>query len=93
MFHTKFLKINKKKYIYRALSGKNAITPSSVYTRLYVGSIDYALDENEVRALFDGFGPLDFVNLHKDLETGRSKGFAFVQYVIPTFFVYFCVEC
>ncbi|KAI9493809.1 hypothetical protein BDB00DRAFT_872052 [Zychaea mexicana] len=51
-----------------------------VYQRLYVGSIHFSLTEEDLRQIFEPFGPLDFVNLHKDPETGRSKGYAFIQY-------------
>ncbi|OBZ85968.1 RNA-binding protein rsd1 [Choanephora cucurbitarum] len=50
------------------------------YQRLYVGSLHFSLTEDDVRQIFEPFGPLDFVNLHKDTETGRSKGFGFIQY-------------
>ncbi|KAI8149312.1 hypothetical protein BJV82DRAFT_642019 [Fennellomyces sp. T-0311] len=51
-----------------------------VFQRLYVGSIHFSLTEEDLRQIFEPFGPLDFVNLHKDPETGRSKGYAFIQY-------------
>lgn len=38
---------------------------------------------NNSRELFEPFGELEFVNLHTDPDTGRSKGFAFVQYRSP----------
>jgi RNA-binding protein 39 len=50
------------------------------YHRLYVGSIHFNLTEEDLRQVFEPFGPLEFVNLHKDPETGRSRGFAFIQY-------------
>ncbi|KAL0095431.1 hypothetical protein F4703DRAFT_1070305 [Phycomyces blakesleeanus] len=50
------------------------------YQRLYVGSIHFSLTEDDIRQIFEPFGPLDFVNLHKDPETGKSKGYAFIQY-------------
>lgn len=31
--------------------------------------------------MFEPFGDLEFVDLHRDPMTGRSKGYAFVQYV------------
>ncbi|KAI8365936.1 uncharacterized protein BYT42DRAFT_618387 [Radiomyces spectabilis] len=51
-----------------------------LYQRLYVGSIHFSLTEDDIRQIFEPFGPLEFVNLHMDPETGRSKGFAFVQF-------------
>lgn len=50
------------------------------YHRLYVGSIHFKLTEDELRQIFEPFGPIDSINLHTD-ETGRSRGFAFIQYV------------
>lgn len=38
------------------------------YQRLYVGSLHFSLTDEDVRQIFEPFGPLDFVNLHK----GRS---------------------
>ncbi|KAI8968220.1 hypothetical protein BDF20DRAFT_916773 [Mycotypha africana] len=53
------------------------------YQRLYVGSLHFSLTDEDVRQIFEPFGPLDFVNLHRDSETGRSKGFGFIQYKNP----------
>ncbi|CAG8704375.1 8924_t:CDS:10 [Rhizophagus irregularis] len=49
------------------------------YHRLYVGSVHFNLTEDDLRQVFEPFGPLEFVNLHKDPETGRSRGFAFIH--------------
>ncbi|CAG8509514.1 3131_t:CDS:10, partial [Racocetra fulgida] len=43
------------------------------YHRLYVGSVHFNLTEDDLRQVFEPFGPLEFVNLHKDPETGRYK--------------------
>ncbi|KAJ1569065.1 hypothetical protein HK405_010355 [Cladochytrium tenue] len=51
--------------------------PGSIFNRLYVGSLHFSLTEDDIRELFEVYGPLEFVTLHKD-ESGRSKGFAFV---------------
>lgn len=48
------------------------------YHRLYVGSIHFKLTEDDLRQIFEPFGPIDSINLHTD-ETGRSRGFAFIQ--------------
>ncbi|KAI9349033.1 splicing factor CC1-like protein [Obelidium mucronatum] len=53
---------------------------ANALSRIYVGSLDFTLTEDDIRSLFEIHGPIDFVNLHKDSETGRSKGFAFVQF-------------
>ncbi|KAG8925144.1 hypothetical protein FRC00_004289 [Tulasnella sp. 408] len=49
--------------------------------QLYVGSLHFNLTESDIKQVFEPFGELDFVDLHKDPQTGRSKGYAFVQYV------------
>ena len=51
---------------------------------LYVGSLHFSLTESEIQQVFEPFGELEFVDLHKDSATGRSKGYAFVQYA-PSF--------
>lgn len=54
---------------------------SSQGATLYVGSLHFNLTESDIKQVFEPFGDLDFVDLHKDPVTGRSKGYAFVQYV------------
>lgn len=48
-------------------------------TKLYVGNLSYATTEDELRALFEQAGTVTSVTLIKDRDTGRSKGFAFVE--------------
>jgi RNA recognition motif-containing protein len=47
-------------------------------TKLYVGNLDYATTEEDLRTLFSQAGNVTEVALIKDRDTGRSKGFAFV---------------
>ncbi|PFH54443.1 hypothetical protein AMATHDRAFT_72246 [Amanita thiersii Skay4041] len=47
---------------------------------LYVGSLHFNLTESDIKQVFEPFGQLEFVDLHRDPMTGRSKGYAFVQY-------------
>ncbi|KAI9098121.1 hypothetical protein DFS34DRAFT_619689 [Phlyctochytrium arcticum] len=51
--------------------------------RLYVGSLHFDLTEDDLRPVFEPFGQVDGITLHKDTETGRSRGFAFVHYRNP----------
>ena len=44
-------------------------TQEPTFQRLYVGSIHFSLTEDDLRQIFEPFGPLDFVNLHK----GKDK--------------------
>ncbi|KIP03954.1 hypothetical protein PHLGIDRAFT_25854 [Phlebiopsis gigantea 11061_1 CR5-6] len=48
--------------------------------QLYVGSLHFNLTESDIKQVFEPFGELEFVDLHRDPTTGRSKGYAFVQY-------------
>lgn len=56
--------------------GPNSQIP---YNRLYVGSLHFNLTDSDVRQVFQPFGQVEFVDLHRDQITGKSKGYAFVQ--------------
>lgn len=47
-------------------------------SKLYVGNLNFATTEDELRALFSQAGSVAEVALIKDRDSGRSKGFAFV---------------
>lgn len=46
---------------------------------IFVGNLAFAATESSIRALFESYGTVDRVNLITDRETGRSRGFAFVE--------------
>jgi RNA recognition motif-containing protein len=46
---------------------------------IFVGNLDFAATESSVRALFEQYGTVDRVNLVTDRDTGRARGFAFVE--------------
>ena len=48
-------------------------------SKLYVGNLPYTATEEELSALFGQAGTVTSVAIIKDRETGRSKGFAFVE--------------
>ena len=48
-------------------------------TRIYVGNLPYTADEESVRVLFSQHGTVDAVRLINDRETGRFRGFCFVE--------------
>jgi RNA recognition motif-containing protein len=49
-------------------------------TKLFVGNIPYAITEQELRELFGrAGGKVSSVRVITDFETGRSKGYAFVE--------------
>lgn len=47
--------------------------------RIYVGNLPYTATEDELRALFAQHGEVHSVNLISDRETGRPRGFGFVE--------------
>ena len=48
-------------------------------TTIYVGNLPFTATEDEVRALFERHGKVESVKLINDRETGRPRGFAFVD--------------
>jgi cold-inducible RNA-binding protein len=48
--------------------------------KLYVGNLSFTSTENDLRDLFSGYGAPASVNLITDRDTGRSKGFGFVEF-------------
>jgi len=47
--------------------------------KLYVGNLAYTTSEDDLRDLFSQAGAVTSVTVITDRETGRSKGFAFVE--------------
>ncbi|MCI0487370.1 MAG: RNA-binding protein [Blastocatellia bacterium] len=47
--------------------------------RIYVGNLSYQTTETDLTDLFEQVGQVDSVNIITDRNTGRSKGFAFVE--------------
>ena len=46
---------------------------------IYVGNLSYNLNEEELAELFSQYGEVISVKIVKDQETGRAKGFGFVE--------------
>jgi cold-inducible RNA-binding protein len=46
---------------------------------IFVGNLDFRIGEDELRQLFGQYGQVDRVALMTDRDTGRSRGFAFVE--------------
>jgi len=46
---------------------------------IFVGSLPYRLQEADLKELFEAYGEVNSVKLIIDRETGRSKGFGFVE--------------
>jgi RNA recognition motif-containing protein len=48
-------------------------------TKLYVGNLPFTATEDAVRALFSHHGTVEKVSLISDRDTGRPRGFGFVE--------------
>ena len=46
---------------------------------IFVGNLPFSATDQSVRELFEPFGEVDSVNIIKDRETNRSRGFGFVE--------------
>ena len=46
---------------------------------IYVGNLSYSMTESELRDAFSEFGDVSSVNILTDRETGRARGFGFVE--------------
>jgi len=46
---------------------------------LFVGNMSFQTTETDLRALFEPFGQISRVHIATDRETGRARGFAFVE--------------
>jgi cold-inducible RNA-binding protein len=46
---------------------------------IFVGNLDFNTGEEELRRLFEAYGQVDRVSIMTDRDTGRSRGFGFVE--------------
>jgi cold-inducible RNA-binding protein len=46
---------------------------------IFVGNLDFGATEDTIRSLFEAYGAVERVSLMTDRDTGRSRGFAFVE--------------
>lgn len=46
---------------------------------IYIGNLDYSVNETELQNIFSEFGSVSSVKIVSDKFTGKSKGYAFVE--------------
>lgn len=51
----------------------------TIVKNLYVGNLAFSTTEDELRVLFEAYGPIDNVTLVRDRDTGQPRGFGFVE--------------
>ena len=47
--------------------------------KIYVGNLSFQTTESDITQAFSGFGAVESVSIITDRDTGRSKGFGFVE--------------
>jgi len=48
-------------------------------TQIYAGNLAYQMSEEQLKGLFEEIGPVNTVKIITDRESGRSKGFGFIE--------------
>ena len=48
-------------------------------TKLYIGNLSFDVTENDLRDMLAQHGPVNEINVIMDKDTGRARGFAFVE--------------
>jgi cold-inducible RNA-binding protein len=46
---------------------------------IFVGNLSFNTSEQDLRQVFEAYGPVDRVSIMVDRDTGRSRGFGFVE--------------
>ncbi|MFC2186129.1 RNA recognition motif domain-containing protein [Peijinzhouia sedimentorum] len=46
---------------------------------IYIGNLNFKIQEDQIRSIFEDFGEVSSVKIIRDRETARSKGFGFVE--------------
>ena len=46
---------------------------------IYVGNLSYKVRENDLQGVFEEYGQVETCKIVKDRDTGRSKGFGFIE--------------
>jgi len=66
---------------WKALSGRHffAFGRSVVGKKLYVGNLSYDVNNSSLEAMFAAYGVVKSAEVIQDRDTGRSKGFGFVE--------------
>ena len=60
-------------------SSNNFISLISIFMNIYVGNLNYRVREDDLKQVMEEYGTVESVKIIKDRETGKSKGFGFVE--------------
>ena len=82
-FFPAFSAVSKKRHItqyHNFFTGKNASDLKERHTmNIYVGNLPYSTTREDLEAIFGEFGAVQAARVVMDRESGRSKGFGFVE--------------
>eukprot|EP01098_Paradermamoeba_levis_P014212 TRINITY_DN6724_c0_g1_i4.p1 TRINITY_DN6724_c0_g1~~TRINITY_DN6724_c0_g1_i4.p1 ORF type:complete len:350 (-),score=67.69 TRINITY_DN6724_c0_g1_i4:67-1116(-) len=56
------------------------VAPTNPGCKVYIGSVHWDVKEEDIRVLFSPFGPLKSCSLMPNTETGKHKGYGFIEY-------------
>jgi RNA recognition motif-containing protein len=65
--------------VYPALDSLPCKSERNNVKNIFVGNLSFGTTEETVRSLFKNYGTVDRVNLIVDRDTGRARGFGFVE--------------
>jgi hypothetical protein len=57
-------------------------TTSGQFKRLYVGSVPFTVSEDDLMTIFSPFGEIVSLQLQREIGTGRSRGYGFVEFAL-----------
>ncbi len=60
-------------------TNKRLIESEDAMKNIYVGNLSFDATEDQVRSMFEAYGPVDRVSIITDRDTGQPRGFAFVE--------------
>ncbi|XP_020246515.1 RNA-binding protein 39-like [Asparagus officinalis] len=69
-----------KNLVQSTATGGTGVTGAGAARKIYVGNLHFNISEDQLRQVFEPFGPVELVQLPLDLETGQCKGYGFVQF-------------
>lgn len=58
---------------------KNLNSDHKSLTKIYIGNMDYDMDEADINKIFTKYGKVGKINIIRDKKTNRSKGIGFFQ--------------
>ncbi len=80
MFMTAIMFVN---FIVPAHAVPMVSVDSSLLGSIYIGNLSYEVTENDLKEVFADYGTVERVYVPLDRETGRMRGFAFVEMASP----------